>query len=64
MKTLTAKEIAKLQKALKMIKDAEMLIESVKSTNEKIKYHGNANALDARVSGSISILEGYISYYK
>lgn len=61
MKTLTTKELVKLQKALKMLKDAELLIESVKSTNDKIKYHGNANSLDSRLSGSISIVEGYVS---
>lgn len=61
MKTLTSKEAAKLAKALKMIKAAELLIESVKSTNNAVKYHGNATALDARVSGSISILESYVS---
>lgn len=60
MKTLTSKESAKLSKALKLMKEAELLIESVKSSNDKIKYHGNANILDSRLSGSISILEGYL----
>jgi len=61
MKNLTKSEINKLTKALEMIKKAELLIESVKSTNEKIKYDGNSNILDSRVYGSISILKKYIS---
>ena len=53
---MTAKEIKKLQKALELVKKAELLVDSVVKTSDSFKYDGNTTILLNRISGVISIL--------
>jgi hypothetical protein len=53
---MTTQELKKLQKALELVKKADLLIEDVVKSSDKFKYDGNTNALRNRIQGVINIL--------
>ena len=58
---LTKSEAKKLTKALKLVIEANNLINELRNSNESFLYSSNSNILSNRIEGSVSVLENYTS---
>lgn len=58
---MKALEIKKLQKALKMMKEAQAIVNEVSNNSSQFRYSSNANFRDSRIEAAVSILETEIT---
>lgn len=60
---MNAKNLKKLQKALKMIEDAKVLINEVSASSEEFKYCSNANHINNFICSTIDSLSCEVSNF-
>ena len=58
---LTKKEQVKIIKAKKLIDEALLLINGVRSSNENFMYDGNTNSLIYRLDGSRNMVDDIVN---